>query len=100
MTTSLMTPEVGLAGEVGEFEAVAMKVDGVDVVAGVAHAEAVALALLEMDSEAGHHLIHGKATPLMVQRLKPSGGVLFGEGHVEGLVGLWVQLRLALPKRA
>ncbi len=35
----------GLAGKPGQFEAVTVKMDGVDVVAGVAHAKAVALAL-------------------------------------------------------
>ena len=38
-----------LAGDRCELEAVAMQVNGVDIVAGVAHAQAVALALLQVE---------------------------------------------------
>ena len=57
----------GLAGDACELEAVAMKMDGVDVVAGVAHAQAVAMALMQVEGCGRHHLVAwDKATPLMV----------------------------------
>ena len=45
----------GLAGESGQLEAVAVQMDGMNVVAGVAHAKAVALALAQMKRR-GHRL--------------------------------------------
>ena len=84
-----MTPAVGLPGDVGQLEAVPVQVDRMDVVAGVAHTKAVALALPQVEGRGCDiALVMGKATPLMVQRLKPSiGGVVFGESHLEGLIG-------------
>ena len=60
-----------------------------DVVAGVAHADAVALALMGMEGRLGHHLMHqglGYAVdgPLIEA---VECGVLFEE-HIEGFVGL------------
>ncbi len=84
----------GLAGDLCEFEAVAVKVDGVDVVAGVAHADAVALALMEMKGWRGHHLMCGIGYAIdgpLIEAIEC--GVLFFEEHVEGFVGLrggWV----------
>ena len=49
----------GLASDLCELEAVAVEMDGVDVVAGVAHAHAVALALMEMEGWLGHHMVRG-----------------------------------------
>jgi len=46
----------GLAGVAREFEGVAMKMNGMDVVTGVVHADAVTLAFCQVKGGLGHHL--------------------------------------------
>ena len=76
----------GDASEVGQFEAVAMEMDGVDVVAGVAHVDAVAAALMEV--KRGGHVVHGEGDVVDGPAIEAfCGGVLLGEGHLDGFIG-------------
>lgn len=72
----------GLARDGGEFKTVAVEMDGVDIVAGVAHAETVAAALMQV--EAGSGTFHGEGETVDGPLIETVfGGVVFGEGQVD-----------------
>src|SRR6202158_5521467 len=79
----------GLRGVAREFEGVAMEMDGVNVVTGVAHADAVTLAFFQVKGWLAHHLISRISDAVdgpLIESVE--GGVLFFEQHGECLVGL------------
>jgi len=70
-----------------QLERVAMQVDGMNIVAGISHAQAVVFPLVQMKRRRGHHLRvgvgHAVDGPLIESVAR---GVLFLEEHVENFV--------------
>ena len=75
------------AGDLGYFKAVSVQVHGVDVVGGVAHMEAVSLALFQLEHRRHVHHVEGDAIdgPAVEAFV---GGLLFGKDHFDDFVGL------------
>src|SRR5579862_6984064 len=70
----------------GDCKAVTVQVDGMNVIAGVAHFNAVAAALAEVVF--GGHLATGENLVVDGPEIEAVfGGILFGEGHLDGFVG-------------
>lgn len=75
-----------LADELGQFEAMPVKMDGVDVVAGIAHADAIALALLQA---VGRFHPVGKYFAIDGPHIEAViGSVPLGKGHFDDFVRL------------
>src|ERR1700677_3020391 len=83
----------GRPGEVSQLEGVTMKMDGVNVIAGVAHAEAITLASLEVECSWSHvarHFAGGKGNSVNGPAVEAIiCGVILGEGHFNGFIGRW-----------
>jgi len=65
-----------------------VKVDGMDVITGIAHSNAVTLALLQMKRGGDHFVGHGESDSIDSPAVEAFfGGVVFGEGHLKGHIG-------------
>src|SRR5580704_13429786 len=53
----LHNPGSWLSSDSGQFKGMAMQMDGMDVIAGIAHPQAIPLSLDQMKSRRSHHLI-------------------------------------------
>src|SRR2546430_2699605 len=68
--------------------AMTAKVDGMDVITGIAHSNAVTLALLQMKRGGDHFVGHGEGDFIDGPAVEAFfSGVVFGEGHVKGHIG-------------
>jgi hypothetical protein len=77
-----------LSGDPREFEAVPMQMNRVDVITRIAHANAVALPLMQMEGRRRHHLLYGVRHSVdgpLIESVER--GVLLFEEHVEHFVG-------------
>src|SRR6516225_7542442 len=78
-----------LTCELVQFEAVAVKVDGMNVVASIAHANAIALALLQVKRRWSHLVGHRICDAVDGPAIEAFFScVVLYEEHVEGFVGL------------
>jgi hypothetical protein len=79
---------LGLAGDFGDLEGVAVKMDGMKIVAGVAETDAVALAFFEVEGGGDRILGHGKSGAVDVPNVEAFvSRIVFGKEHFEGFVG-------------
>src|ERR1700722_19929371 len=78
-------------GEVSHLEGVTMKMDGVNIIAGVAHAEAIAPALLEVECswrDVARHFAGGEGKSIYGPPIEAIiCGVIFGERHFNSFIG-------------
>ena len=77
-------PRCRLSCEAGQFKAVTVEVDGMDVITGVAHSNAVTLALLQVKGGRDHFAVHRMRQAIDRPAVEAFvGSVLFGESHVK-----------------
>src|SRR6185437_4925196 len=73
---------VGYARDAGQFEDVAGQVDGMNVIAGVAHQQAIAAALLQVEGWRRGSVCHGISSAVDGTEIEAIlGGVVLGEDH-------------------
>ena len=80
-----MIPAVGFSRDPGQFKTMPMQMHGMDVVAGIAHAQPIALALAQMKHRL--HFVHRERHVVdapFVEALV--GGVVLGERHLDGFI--------------
>ena len=79
-----MIPAVGCPGELGQFETVTVKMDGMNIVAGIAHADAIALACFKWNEAGVIICVIGNATAVDGPQVESAiGGVVLRERHLE-----------------
>src|SRR5207247_11478804 len=70
--------------EAGQFKAVTVEVDGMDVITGVGHSNAVKRALLQVKGGRDHFAVHRMSQAIDRPAVEAFvGSVLFGESHIE-----------------
>src|SRR5271167_5191328 len=73
--------------DLSELEIMPVKMDGMNIIAGISHAEAVAPALPQMEGGGDDSLRHGIGPSINRPSVKtPFGGVVLGKHHLECLV--------------
>src|SRR2546422_2838223 len=78
----------GFSREAGQLKAMTVKVDGMNVITGIAHSNAVTLAVLQMKRGGGHFLGHGESDPIDGPAGEAFfGGVVFCGGDLKGHIG-------------
>src|SRR6185437_5754596 len=79
------------SGNVAQLKNVAMQMDGMDIIARVAHADAVALALPQMKHggpRPAEHFAHGESDAVDRPTIEAGiGSVFLDESRIEGFVG-------------
>src|SRR5438270_8079376 len=76
-----------LPEDFGEFKAVAVEVNWVDVITGIAHAYAISLALLQVKGSRSYFSCHGIRRAIDRPSIESFlGGVIFCERHLESFV--------------
>ena len=80
-----MIPRCGFSRYPGQFEAVTMQMHRMDIVAGIAHAQPIALALAQMKHRL--HFVHRERDVVDAPFIEAlPGGVVLGECHLDGFI--------------